>query len=131
MNVDVTDPSRFIDEDDGPLGHALGPEDTVRLGHGAVWKEITEKRKREAAERLRPRCRSVRVVDRYAQNLSIVRFETSEILLVRAQLAGSNLRKCKRIERQDDVLLALELRQVSVSAIVRLQLEVRRDVADL
>src|SRR6266446_8833785 len=112
MNIDVTDLSLFIDDKNGALRKALRSKYTIFQRGQAVRPEIAEQRIRNSSHRFRPCFDNGDVVNANAHNLGIVPVELGSIFLVRRHLDSSNGGEGEGIKRQDNVLLAAEIRKL-------------------
>src|SRR5438552_825503 len=131
VDVLVDDLPLLIDDEERPLGVPFRAIDPVPARHLALGLEIREEVVRDPAEALRPRGVAGNRVDRNTQHVGIRPLEAAEVRLVRGHLDRSNGGPGERVEGDEYVLLAAEVREPDLLAlaVVAWQLEVWSDVA--
>src|SRR5206468_4053523 len=114
VNVDVTDDSLLINDENGALGKAFCPKDTILQGGQSMRPEITQQGIRNVAKRLRPCLNRRQCVNTEAQDLGVIPRELGEVLLVSRYLNGSDGGESQGVKRHDDVLFAPEVRELNL-----------------
>src|SRR5437016_13396346 len=126
VDVLVDHLSLFIDDEERPLGVAFRAVNPVAARHLALRLEVREEVVRDAAEALRPRRVAGNRVDRNTQHVGIRPLEAAEVRLVGGHLDRSDGGPGERVEGDEHVLLAAEIREPDLLAlaVVAGQLEV-------
>lgn len=95
----------LIDDEDRPLGIALGSQAVISAAHCAVGIEIREHGKVNPSHLFGKRFMGKRRINAYAQHLSVPRFEFLALGLEAGQFPLSTAGKIQRIKGEDDILL--------------------------
>ena len=90
MDVDVSDHTFTIEDEEGAFGITFRSEHAIFLGDLTVWPEIAEQGIADVAETLRPRFQNGYMIDADAQNLGIQSRELGKLCLVRRDLVASD-----------------------------------------
>src|SRR5205085_8989490 len=132
VDVFVGEVAVLVHDEERALGKSFRPVRAVEACDLALRLEVAQEVVGESAERLGPGGVAGDAVNGYAQDLGIVLPEAFEVGFVGRHLRRSDGRPRQRVKSYDDVLLAAEVRELHLLALLKMarQLEVRGRVSD-
>ncbi len=104
VDVDISDESLLIDDEDGPFRVAFGPQNAVLLCHRAMGPEVAKERIVDPTKAFRPCLETGNMVYADAQNLGIRPRKLGVFGLVGRDLAASNGGPRQREKGQNHIM---------------------------